>query len=270
MNEILKNFELKMNIKVADEDIKTYSNGATDAIVFSINDEYLIKKTTKLELDVYKEFFSKYKSSRYQKLYYINYDLGYACLSFIKGDRYDNSINSNELVEILYDTTSNYQHIDYDGYGYLFENHKTWREFLKDEVDYSLNMLDSYNINQDDINNCLDVISNSSVDKCLLHGDFGTHNFIVNGSDIFYIDPMGLVGDPIYDFYFAIFSDINIFKELKIADLLNYFDRDIKYKKAIMYITYLIRMCRAYKYDKDNYHIYLDYLKKNKEFILNN
>ena len=265
MNEILKDFELKMNIKVADEDIKTYSNGATDAIVFSINDEYLIKKTTKLELDVYKEFFSKYKSSRYQKLYYINYDLGYACLSFIKGDRYDNSINSNELVEILYDTTSNYQQIDYDGYGYLFEDHKTWFEFLKDEIDYSLNMLEKDNMQEDNLQKCYDVISKNSVDNYLLHGDFGNHNFIINDDGLFYIDPMGLVGDPIYDFYFAIFSNINIFKELKLADLLNYFDRDIKYKKAIMYIAFIIRMCRTYKYDRENYDFYLEYLNSNKD-----
>ena len=263
MNEVIKDFELKMNIKVLDKDIKIYSEGATDAIVFSIKDEYLIKKTSKLELDVYNEFFSKYKGKRYQRLYYINYDLSYVCISFIKGNKYDNSIDVNDIVKILYDTTSNYKEIDYDGYGYLFEDHKTWDGFLKDEVEYSLNMLDENIFNDNDIRKCIDIISKYKVDKYLLHGDFGTHNFIINNGDLFYIDPMGLVGDPIYDFYFAIFSNVSIFSSLKMIKLLEYFDRDIEYKKSIIYITYIIRMCRAYKYDKDNYDIYLEYYRKN-------
>ena len=262
MKELLRDFELKMNIKVSEEDIRYYSEGATDAIVFSIKDEYLIKKTNKNELDVYNEFFSKYKSDRYQKLFYINYDLSYVCLSFIKGKRFDGSIDSNKMIDILYETISNYKKIDYDGYGYLFEDHKTWKDFLKDEVEYSLTVFEDKNTKyNDNINKCLDYISKFNIDKYLLHGDFGTHNFIINENDVYYIDPMGLVGDPLYDFYFAIFSNTSIFKNIKIDDILKYSDRDFKYKKSLAYLAFIIRLCRTYHYNREDYNDYINYLE---------
>ncbi len=262
MKELLDDIEEKLNIKISEDDIKVFSEGATEAIVFSINNEYLIKKTNKQELDVYNEFFSKYNGKRFQKLYYINYDLSYACLSFIQGNKYDNSIEVNRIINILYETTSNYKKIDYDGFGYLFEDHKTWTDFLKDEIDYSIELLDENKFDMDSINKALNIVSNNKIDKYLLHGDFGTHNFVINNNELFFIDPMGLVGDPLYDFFFAIYSDYHIFKDVSFNDLLKYFNVDLEYKKAIMYITFIIRMCRTYKYDREDFNYYLDYLNK--------
>ena len=270
MDELLKDFELRMNINVFEKDIKYYSQGTTDAIVLSINDKYLIKKTSKSELEVLNDFFSKNKSDEYQKLYYINYELSYACLSFIKGKLFDGSIDSNKMIDVLYKTTSNYKKIDYDGYGYLFEDHKTWKDFLKDEVEYSLTVFEDKNtIYNNNVEKCLDYISKYNIDKYLLHGDFGTHNFIINENNVYYIDPMGLVGDPLYDFYFAIFSDISIFNSIKLDDILMYFDRNIKYKRALAYITFIIRLCRTYKYNKDDYNVYIKYLENNEGIFVN-
>ena len=53
MEELLTDFKSRMNVTVFEKDIKYYSGGTTDSIVFSINDEYLIKKTSKSELDVF-------------------------------------------------------------------------------------------------------------------------------------------------------------------------------------------------------------------------
>ena len=96
----------------------------------------------------------------------------------------------------------------------------------------------------------------------MLHGDFGCHNFIVNDDKLYVIDPMGLVGDPIYDFYFSIFSDSSIFTKIEFYQLFEYFDRDVEYKKSMIIITFFIRLCRAYKYDRENFMVYVEYFNK--------
>ena len=55
---------------------------------------------------------------------------------------------------------------------------------------------------------------------------------------------MGVVGDPLYDFYFAIFSDI-----------------DIEYKRSMMVVQFYIRLCRTYKYAREDYPIYIEYFE---------
>ncbi len=259
MQDILKDIENKLNIKIDSNDIHLFSDGTTEARVFSIKEKYLIKCTNKLELDIYKEFLSKYKSKYFQKLYYINYEMNYMCLSYVKGTKFDNNLNIDNLIDTLYNITSNYKIINYDGFGYLFEDHKTWYEFLKDEVDYSISLLEKNNVNIKKVVDSLNNVKEYKNDKYLLHGDFGTHNFIVNTDELYIIDPMGLVGDPIYDFYFSVFSSSDIFTKIDFKSLLNYFDRDIEYKKSIMIITFFIRLCRAYKYDREYYDIYLEY-----------
>jgi streptomycin 6-kinase len=105
--------------------------------------------------------------------------------------------------------------------------------------------------------NSLNIIEKYKIDKYLIHGDFGTHNFLVNNEKIKVIDPMGVVGDYLYDFYFAILSNVDIFMNLDIDRILGYYDRDIEYKKALFLIVLYIRMSRAFKYDKDNFKDYL-------------
>ena len=93
MKTIIEDVKKRLNIEFSESDIHIFTEGKTDAVVFSIKDEYLIKKCSKVELDTYKDFLSFYKSEYFQKLYYINYDLSYACLSFTKGDKYNGNLD---------------------------------------------------------------------------------------------------------------------------------------------------------------------------------
>ena len=262
MDSILKDVESNLKIKINDSDIEVFSDGATNATVFSVKNKYLIKCTTKTELDVYNVFLTNYKSEYFQKMYYINYKLGYICLSYTEGNKYDDNLDIDYVIGTLYDITSNYKVIDYDGFGYLFQDHKTWNEFLKDEINYSKDMIKDFHLNTNILDKAINNVSKYPVKKYLLHGDFGTHNFIINNKKLYVIDPMGLVGDPLYDFYFSIFSNVSIFTKIDFDKILKYFYRDIKYKKTIMIITFFIRLCRAYKYDKNNYDVYLKYYNK--------
>ena len=80
MKKIIKDIELRLNIDIDENDIHIFNEGKTDALVFSIKDKYLIKKTTKEELDIIRLFLLDNKSDYFQKLFYINYELSYECL----------------------------------------------------------------------------------------------------------------------------------------------------------------------------------------------
>lgn len=260
MNRILEDVKNRLKIEFNESDIHVFTEGKTEAQVFSIKDEYLIKVCTEYELNVYNEFFSRYKSEYFQKMNYINYDLSYVCLSFLKGHKFDDDLEINYFIKSVYEITSNYKEIDYEGFGYIFDDHKSWYEFLKDEVDYSKNMLSEDDpIDLSCVNKALEVVTKYDIKPYLIHGDFGAHNFIVNDSKMYVIDPMGVIGDPIYDFYFAIFSEPVFYLNIKIEDILTYFDKDIEYKKAIMTIMFFIRLCRTYKYVIEDYETYCNY-----------
>ena len=262
MNEIYNDIKLRLNIDFNEDDIHVFDEGKTDAYVFSIKDEYLIKSSTKQELDVFKEFFSDNKSDYFQKLYYINYELSYVCLSFLKGNKFNEVNDVDYLINTFYEITSNYKPFNYEGFGYLYDDHKRWSEFLRDEVDYSTKMIEGEPIDINPVYKAIKVIDKYNIDQYLIHGDFGTHNFIMNENKLYVIDPMGVVGDPLYDFYFAIFSDSDIYTKVDFNDLLKYFDKSIEYKMNLMIILFYIRLCRTYKYDKPTYPIYVEYFNK--------
>jgi hypothetical protein len=67
------------------------------------------------------------------------------------------------------------------------------------------------------------------------------------------IDPMPVVGDRLYYFYFAILSDADIFEDLSEDYFLGFFDGyELSYKKALLTVALYVRMSRAAKYDKKN------------------
>ena len=256
INEIIKDIESKLNIIINDKDIHYYTEGATESIVFSINNKYLIKTLNDIEFNVQKDFLSLYKEEYYQKIIYTNEKLKYICYEYINGNKItDYTVyNKEDIVKQIYNITSNYKQYNYDEYGYYLVDHKTWYQFLLDEVEYSKNRMTE--IDMHIVYNSLDIIKEFNVDKYLIHGDFGVHNFLIDKSNIKVIDPMGLVGDPLYDFYFAILSNYSLFKDMEFDVIFKYFNRDYKYKKALLIVVYYIRMSRAYVYDKDNYDNY--------------
>lgn len=248
--------DIKKRLKIDINDIKDFDDGATDSLVFCVNGKYLIKTLEKNEFDVQKEFLNYYDSDFFQKIIYSNEDLLYVCYEFIEGNKIKNFSNIS-IIEQIYEIVSSFKKYDYDGYGYLFEDHKTWQDFLSDEVEYSSQKISG--VSRSKVNKAIQIVGNYEIDKYLIHGDFGTHNFVVKNGLIKIIDPMGVVGDPLYDFYFAIFSNVTIFRNMNILSILSYFGGDMKYKKALLVIVFYIRMSRSYVYDRDNFDIYLNY-----------
>ena len=63
-----------------------------------------------------------------------------------------------------------------------------------------------------------------------------------------------VVGDRLYDFFFAILSNTDIFAELGIDYYMDYFagDYEPEYMKALLTIALYVRMSRAAVYDEEN------------------
>lgn len=259
LEEIILDLENKLNIKIDIKDIYYFNDGATDSVVFSLYNKYLIKTVDRLTYDVQLEFFNKYKYDYFQKLIYGNKKLSYLCFSYIDGIKLKEikDYKVEEIIEQIYNVVSNYKKYSYQGYGYLFSDYnKSWKNFLQDEVLYSKKEIE--NVSFEKVDKSLKIIDKYKREKYLIHGDFGVHNFLFNNNSLYVIDPMGVVGDYLYDFYFAIFSSPLIFSKVGLDYILSFFDDDLEYKKALLVVVLYIRMSRAFKYDKDNFNKYLN------------
>ena len=261
INKIIDDISVKLNISINEEDIYYFNDGATDSIVFKIKDKYLVKTLNEIEFRTLKEFFKYYKNDYFQKIVCYNEQLLYICFEYIEGDLFKKSkINEpKEIVKELYEIVRTYKKYDNEKYGYLYEESNSWTYFLLEE---SYKEKNKEIINYDKLFNALEIVKKYDCPKYLIHGDFGTHNFIINNGNIKVIDPMPVVGDYLYDFYFAIFTDVLIFKDLDIDFILSFFDRDYEYKKAMMTICLYIRTNRVLKYNPDDFIIYKNYLEK--------
>jgi hypothetical protein len=68
---------------------------------------------------------------------------------------------------------------------------------------------------------------------------------------------MPLVGDFLYDFYFAVFSNPRIFEDVSKDTVYRYFTGyDRSYKEALATIALYVRTSRAAAYDMEHFEIY--------------
>ncbi|MBR3840335.1 MAG: hypothetical protein IKM20_04275 [Erysipelotrichales bacterium] len=261
IDKILNDIESKLSIKVGINDLIYYTEGATDSIVFSIANKYLVKTVDSLTFKSQLAFLDFYKDIEcFQKVVCCNEDLQYICFEFIDGIKLVNSeLDAHEIVRQIYSIVNEYKEYDYEYYGYLYEDKKSWYEFLNDEVKFSDEIIKQLDMSFPEVSEALESLKAYTSGKYLLHGDFGAHNFLVSDSKLKVIDPMPVVGDYLYDFYFAVFSDLKVFKDIDYNELLVYFGRDIKTKRNIMLIAFYIRLARCYAYTIDDFDEYLNY-----------
>lgn len=261
IDKIIKDLENNLKIKIDKDKIVYYTDGATDSIVFNIDNKYLIKTVDELTYSSQTEFLNFYKDiPQFQNIIHTNKNLQYICFEFKKGNLYrKNRISPEKTIEQVFNIVKQYREYNHPYFGYLYEDEKSWYEFLKDEVEYSNNKMRSANIDLTKVESSLNELKNYIPKKYLIHGDFGVHNFIVDKEEVNVIDPMPVVGDYLYDFYFSIYSDTEIFSNIDISKILNYFDIDKHIKQATLTIVLFIRMSRAFVYDNDKFYIYEKY-----------
>ena len=240
--------------KQIDVDIMTrrqtfYKDGSTNSVVFDVDKEYLVKITDHKTVETQKLFLETSNNEAFQKLICCNADLEYECFEFINGDRFKSGmLDANLVIEQVARIVDGYAKYPHDGFGFLGHEKASWHDFLLDEIEYAKLRIE--NISQDKVMRALDVIGDYVPEQRLMHGDFGTHNFLVEVEKIRVIDPMPAVGDKLYDFYFAVLSNIEVFLKLGRERVFGFFDGySDEYKQALFTIALYVRMSRAAVYD---------------------
>ena len=169
--------------------------------------------------------------------------------------------------EILDDSDYWYrvQYKNYTGYGfgYLNEKFESWSKFLDDEIKYSSLTVNPYIPDNSNVYKCINILEKYPFDKKLLHGDFGTHNFVKeNGKLIGVIDPMPIIGDPLYDLLFAIVSNKDILKNITLEKIYSLANEPKEKINAMLTIVLYSRIARCIKYQPQDIDTYLNYWNK--------
>ena len=254
---VLDDLRQKLGVDLSHERLEIYTDGATDARVFSARGSYLIKIADDKTVRTQREFLERIEHPAFQKLLCWSDELHYECFEFIDGIHYREApLSASEAVSQIAGIVGGYPEYEHDGYGFLEDEKATWGDFLLDEIEYAAQRVPEVSV--DNVRAALEIAGAYEPKKFLMHGDFGTHNFLLENGIIRVIDPMPVVGDRLYDFYFAILSNVRIFDDLDLNFILSFFEGyDREYKVALMTIVLYVRMSRAAVYDEKNYHKYV-------------
>lgn len=220
----------------------------------------MIKRSTPYAIKAEINFLSLNPSPKMQKIIYFDPSYRFAVYEFIHGDIMKQVDDIDDFLEYILYITSNYKTVDYYGYGYLYEEVSTWSDFLFDEITDSSKTLAAYIPDNSIVLEQVKLLENYKFDKKLIHGDFGTHNFIkVNGKFAGVIDPMPVIGDSLYDTLFAIVSNASVVKNISLNKIYSLLSEPHQKIKAMLIIVLYCRMARCLKYHKQDINIYMDF-----------
>lgn len=212
-------FELKLK-KIIDIDkykCDLLSGGTNSKVyVLTYNDRpvYCIKMNEPLVVRL-ETFFLKFYDNItiLPKLFYTEPSNKYFIYSFIVGELKDMPDNKAKLLQQLTQQLINhYKPVsNFKGWGWTDKLSDSWQQFLIENTNYAKKILAS-TLTLEDYSLVISLIEkqNKKNDKripYLLHGDCGIHNFIFQEQNLCgVIDPIPVVGEPIYDLIYAFCS----------------------------------------------------------------
>ena len=241
---------------------KYFNTGASSKVIL-LNDNYLIKQNTKLILQAEIEFLKLNNSDMFQKIIYVDPKYEFVVYKFIPGESMKHVDDIQDTIQKIVSIAKSYNKCTLDGFGYLNEETSSWARFLKDEVTYSSLNLKQLIPNRKIVNRCINILENFNFDKKLLHGDFGTHNFIQdNGKLVGVIDPMPVIGDYLYDLLFALVSNVNILSSLSLDDIYSLVDEPVEKVSAMLTVVLYCRISRCLKYHPQDIEVYMGVWEK--------
>ena len=174
-----------------------YFNDGTQSRVILLNNKFLIKQNTEKAIKAEVEFLLLNKIDKFQKILYVDPTYQFAVYEFIEGDVMKSVDDIDDLISNIVFITTHYKFYNHDGFGYLGEEFNSWSEFLDSEVTYSSSNLSNYISDNRLVFNCIKDLEKFKFNKKLLHGDFGTHNFIKQNGKFGYVNVKGNIVIPV-------------------------------------------------------------------------
>ncbi|PGU00903.1 aminoglycoside phosphotransferase [Bacillus cereus] len=189
-------------------------NGGTTSTVYLLDEQYVVKLN---ESDVIREeanFLSFYEGNiLFSKLLYKEPLNRYIVYSFLEGTTSCKlSHKRSVLCKLVKEVINKYEIVtEVDGWGWKEIPVQSWNEFLTTNVIEAYENVRRY-ISEEEYRMVLKLVNSPSRgtginQPFLLHGDLGFHNFIFQGNELHgVIDPLPVLGDPIYDLIYAFCS----------------------------------------------------------------
>lgn len=186
-------------------------NGGTTSTVYLLDEEYVVKLN---EAEVIREeanFLSFYEGNNlFAKLLYKEPLHTYIVYSFLKGSTScEQGHKRITLSTLVKEVINKYEIVSgIDGWGWKESPVQSWSEFLTKNVMEAYENVRRY-ISKEEYRIVLKLAKRGARinQPFLLHGDLGFHNFIFQGNKLHgVIDPLPVLGDPIYDLIYAFCS----------------------------------------------------------------
>lgn len=221
--------------------------------IFIIGNMYVVKKDNKDRLIAENLYLSLYKSANIENVVFFNKNFNFAVYKYEKGNEIE--LGHNNIIRYIYQLSrivSIYKNCDLDGYGDVYNTFNTWEDFLKNEINNNciwIEEKDKYKI----VLKAVDSLKKYRFFKKIIHGDMGVFNIIFEKNNIKkIIDPRTIIGDPLYDIIYFIFSKPKMINSIDIiTDIINIVNEPREKIIDMMVIVLYIRIAIHKKYGKN-------------------
>ncbi|HDX9703235.1 aminoglycoside phosphotransferase family protein [Bacillus thuringiensis] len=233
------------------------------------NQKYIVKVNKPIVLKAESFFLEKYNHLDITaNLLYKEKDFKYIVYSYIKGNVRTQKPSKKEVLQIIVEQLiNNYEIIDVQaGWGWIENRRDSWKQFLRDWIVEADSWILSA-ISKKDKELIYQLIMSprrlmSSKHAYLLHGDCGMHNVIIEKNQVLgLIDPMPIVGYPIYDLIYAFCSTPELLTKEIIKHAASYLKIGEKVDDEILFEEVLIglycRIARCIKHHPNDLPAYL-------------
>lgn len=234
-----------------------YFTDGVDSKVILLNNKYLIKQNNINSIKAEIEFLENTFSTFFQEIVYYPTNLEYIVYKFIPGKPMKQITSSKEIISKILEISNSFSKTQKTGFGYLGEEFNSWQEFLYHEAFHRPN-IDT--IDKNIVTDAIKSLEKYPFEKKLIHGDFGTHNFIENdGKFIGVIDPQTVIGDPLYDILFAICSNVKLLNTYNLDELYLIINESKEKIKSLLIVVLYARISRALKYHPNDIPSFIKY-----------